>query len=138
VSTRGFRTLPLQAGPVDPTRLKNDNYEFIQEAAATSSDEPTLIFQDTLTKKGIIMYEVRLVGKGEANFMALKRTFTVFKGEGVPPEVLDISSDYTKKTNAAWGYELIAETNDIIIKVKGSADETIQWSIQIIKTIHLV
>lgn len=130
-----FRSLPLSAGPIDPTRLINAHYEFLQTSLVTVDDQYTTCFADTVDENGIILYEVRIVGKGAvSDFMSVKRTFTVFRNNS-QLELLDVSSDYTKKTDPEWGVSAAIASGDIIIQVKGSAQQ-VNWAAQVTKTIH--
>lgn len=132
-----FRSLPLESGPVDPTRLVNANYAFIQRQLLTSDNQFYPIFSESPSADGILMYEVRVIGKSTTNLLSIKKTFTVIKTAS-QVDLLDISSDYTKKTDASWNITIEVASSDIIIKVKGSGTENVNWAAQIIKTIHYV
>lgn len=130
-----FRSLPLEGGPVDPTRLVNANYAFIQRQLQTTENQYQTIFSETISNPGILMYELRIIGKSTADILSIKRTFTVLKTVSTT-ELLDISSDYTKKTDATWNVTAFVDNNDIIIQVKGAL--VVNWAAQIVKTIHNV
>lgn len=130
-----FRSLPLDSGPIDPTRLINENFSFLQQQLQTTDNLYHTIFSETLSNPGILMYELRIIGKGAVDFLSIKRTFTVLKTESTT-ELLDISSDYTKRTDATWNVTAFVDNNDIIIQVKGAL--VVNWAAQIVKTIHNV
>ena len=132
-----FISLP-QVGPVDPTKVINANYEYLQAATSTIDDISKMIYRDTLVDNGIYLYEAKFVGvESGANFATFKRTFTVYK-DNTGAAVLDVSSDYTKKMDLNWAVSVTAFEDDVVLYVKGDINQSVTWVVTITKTMHRI
>lgn len=128
--------LATRSPVTDPTKVRNANYEYLQNGVTTTDGTTTTAYTDTLIDDGIYMYELRTVGVNSAfNFASFRRTFTVYRTAGTAT-VLDISSDYTKRTDAAYGVSINSNNSSIIVSVTGKNTQTIRWFATLTKTMY--
>lgn len=116
--------------PRDSGVQSSDLDLIIENTVQTTDDTPTIITNHLVQDNVAGYVQTTIVGRqtNGANAAAYVLAFAVYRYGGSPPDLIGpIESVFTRETTGGWAVTFEIVVNNIVVKVKGSTGQTIDW-----------